>query len=65
MTAGIVCFLAHAALDHLFVFVLSMGTFGLGLSSSVSFWLFLAVQAVILPEGKIRVEILSEIMSVA
>ena len=52
MTAGIVCFLAHAALDHLFVFVLSMGTFGLGLSSSVSFWLFLAVQAVYYLKGK-------------
>ena len=45
MAASIVCFAANAVLDHLFVVVIPMGTFGLGLSSSVASWLFLAVQA--------------------
>ena len=45
MLAGIVCFAANAALNHLFVVIIPMGTFGLGLSSSIASWLFLAVQA--------------------
>ncbi len=45
MAASIACFAVNAVLNHLFVVVFSMGTFGLGLSSSVASWVFLAVQA--------------------
>ena len=52
MVASIVCFGMNAVLDHLFVYVFSMGTFGLGLSSSVSSWAFLAVMALYYLTGK-------------
>ena len=52
MAASLACFAAKAASDHLFVYVFSMGTFGLGLSSSISFWVFLAVQAAYYLAGK-------------
>ncbi len=45
MVASIACFVVNGVLDHLFVVVFSMGTFGLGLSSAVASWVFLAVQA--------------------
>ena len=52
MVASIVCFGMNAVLDHLFVYAFSMGTFGLGLSSSVSSWAFLAVMALYYLAGK-------------
>jgi len=52
MIASIVCFFVNGLLDHLFVLVLNMGTFGLGLASSLSAWVFLAVQAVFYLQGK-------------
>ena len=52
MIASIVCFVVNAALDHLFIVILDMGIFGLGLSSAVSMWAFLAVQAVYYLRGK-------------
>ena len=52
MTASVVCFAANAVLNHLFVVILPMGTFGLGLSSSIAAWIFLAVQAEYYLSGK-------------
>lgn len=53
MAASIACFAANAVMNHLFVAVLRMGTFGLGLSSSVSFWVFLASRPIIIfPAGR-------------
>ena len=46
MVASIACFIVNAVLNHLFVAVLPMGIFGLGLSSSIASWVFLAIQAV-------------------
>ena len=45
MAASIVCFVANIVLNHLFIVAFGMGTFGLGLSSSLSLWLFFGVQA--------------------
>ncbi|MCR5006258.1 MAG: hypothetical protein K6A77_10180 [Clostridiales bacterium] len=44
MIASIACFAVNAVLNHLFVVVFQMGTFGLGLSSSLSLWVFLGIQ---------------------
>ena len=52
MVASIICVVVNAALDHLFIVIIPMGTFGLGLSSSIAMWLFLAVQAVYYFRGK-------------
>lgn len=52
MIASIVCFAVNAVLDHLFIVSFPMGTFGLGLSSSIAAWVFLAVQAVYYFSGK-------------
>ena len=54
MVASVVCFVANAILNHLFVAVepISMGIFGLGLSSAISFWVFLAILAVFYLRGK-------------
>ena len=52
MAASITCFAVNAVLDHLFIAVLNMGTFGLGLSSSLASWAFLAVLAVWYLKGK-------------
>ena len=52
MIASIACFVVNAAMDHLFIVILNMGTFGLGLSSAVSMWVFLGVQAVYYLRGK-------------
>ena len=43
--ASIVCFASNAFFDLIFMVIIPMGTFGLGLASSVSEWLFFAVQA--------------------
>ena len=45
MAASITCFAVNGVLDHLFIVAVPLGTFGLGLSSSVSLWVFLLVQA--------------------
>ena len=52
MAASVACFAVNGALDHLFIVSLGMGTFGLGLSSSVSGWVFLGIQAVYYLRGK-------------
>ena len=52
MTASIVCFVVNAVLNHLFVVVFNMGIFGLGLSSSIASWAFLAILAVWYLAGK-------------
>ena len=52
MAASITCFAVNAVLDHLFIAVLNMGTFGLGFSSSLASWAFLAVLAVWYLKGK-------------
>ncbi len=50
--ASISCFVTNAILNHLFVVILPMGTFGLGLSSSISTWIFLGVMAIYYIRGK-------------
>jgi len=45
MTASIICLLLNAVCDHLFIVFFSWGTFGLGLATSVSEWVFLLVLA--------------------
>ncbi len=52
MTASILCFLVNAILDHLFIAVFSLGTFGLGLSSALASWVFLGIQAVYYIKGR-------------
>ena len=52
MIASVACFAVNAALNHVFIVFCDMGTFGLGLSSAVSLWIFLGVQAVYYLRGK-------------
>ena len=52
MTASILCFVVNAVFDHLFVVVIPVDTFGLGLSTSLSEWVFLAALAVYYFMGK-------------
>ena len=52
MTASIACFGFNALFDHFFVISLSMGTFGLGLSTSVSNYIFLFILAIYYITGK-------------
>ena len=52
MTASILCFLMNLVFDHLFIVIFPMGTFGLGLATSLSEWVFLAVLAVYYISGK-------------
>lgn len=52
MIASIACFAVNAVLDHLLIVSLGMGTFGLGLSTSLSFWVFLGIQAFYYLRGK-------------
>ncbi|SEP98457.1 Na+-driven multidrug efflux pump [Lachnospiraceae bacterium NE2001] len=51
-TASIICFIFNAILNHIFVVILHMGTFGLGLSTSISSWGFLLVMAMYYITGK-------------
>ena len=46
MTASIICFAVNAICDQVFIVFIPMGTFGLGLSTSISEWAFLAALAV-------------------
>ena len=52
MTASIACFGFNALFNHLFVISLSLGTFGLGLSTSVSNYIFLFILAIYYITGK-------------
>ncbi len=52
MAASIVCFAVNLIGDHVFIAFFHWDTFGLGLSSSVSEWVFLAVLAVYYIRGK-------------
>lgn len=52
MTASIICFLANLLCDQLFIVTFPMGTFGLGLATSISEWVFLIVLAVYYILGK-------------
>ena len=45
MIASIACFLSHIVFNHLFVVILPLGIFGLGLSTSLANWLFFFIQA--------------------
>ena len=56
MAASIICFVANAVMDYLFIVAIPMGTFGLGLASSISEWVFLAVQALFYLSGKSRLK---------
>ena len=44
--AGILCFSTNIVMNYLFVVIIPWGTFGLGLSTSISEWAFFGVQAV-------------------
>ena len=50
--ATIACMLTNAAADVLFIVVLRMGTFGLGLASALSLWVFMGIQAHYYLSGK-------------
>jgi Na+-driven multidrug efflux pump/anti-sigma regulatory factor (Ser/Thr protein kinase) len=52
MAASIICFAVNGVLNHLFLIVFRMGTFGLGLSTSLASWAFLAVMAAWYVAGK-------------
>lgn len=52
MAASISCLVVNGVLDHVFLVVFPMGTFGLGLSTSISSWVFLGVMAVYYFMGK-------------
>ena len=52
MAASISCFVTNAVLNHVFVIIIPMGIFGLGLSSSISCYVFLAVQAIYYIRGR-------------
>ncbi len=52
MIASILCFVINALCDQLFIINLSMGTFGLGLATSVSEWVFLLFLAAYYFMGK-------------
>ncbi len=52
MAASLICFVTNAIMDHVCIVLIPMGTFGLGLSSAVSTWIFLAVQAAYYFSGK-------------
>jgi len=52
MTASLLCFGSNAAMNYLFLIAIPMGTFGLGLASSVSEWIFFIVQAVYYISGR-------------
>ena len=50
--ASVACLATNIVLDHLLIVVFHMGTFGLGLASAISNWVFLAIQAVYYLAGK-------------
>ena len=52
MVASITCFIVNATLNHLFVVWIPMGIFGIGLSSSIASWVFLAILGLYYIQGK-------------
>lgn len=52
MIASIACFVSNGILDHIFIVVFPLGTFGLGLSSSISNYVFLLILALYYLTGK-------------
>ena len=52
MIVSILCLVSNAVLDYLFVAVIPMGTFGLGLASSIGLIVFFGVQAAYYLAGK-------------
>ena len=52
MVASIACFISNAIMNHLFVVVFGMGTFGLGFSSALSSWIFLLIMAMYYFKGR-------------
>ena len=52
MVASIACLVVNTVFDHIFIAILKMGTFGLGLSTSISFLVFLGIQASFYLRGK-------------
>ena len=52
MSASVACLLTNTVMDHLLVLVFHKGTFGLGLASSLSEWVFFLVQALYYLRGK-------------
>ena len=56
MVASLVCIVTNAATDLLLVGALDMGTFGLGLGSSIALWVFCAVMLQYYISGKSQLE---------
>ncbi len=52
MAASLICFVANAIMDHVCIVFIHLGTFGLGLSSAISGWVFLGIQAAYYLSGK-------------
>ena len=52
MVASIACFVSNAIMNHLFVVVFDMGTFGLGFSSAISSWIFFLIMAMYYFKGR-------------
>ena len=52
MVASISCFIVNAVLNHLLVVWIPMGIFGIGLSSSIASWVFLAILGLYYIQGK-------------
>ncbi len=52
MAASLVCIAAKAAMNQVLVVFFNMGSFGLGLASSVAMWLFLIIQAMYYLRGR-------------
>jgi len=52
MAASIACLAVNVVMDHVLIVFFDMKTFGLGLASALSCWVFLAIQAVYYLRGK-------------
>ena len=52
MTASIACLAVNIVMDHVLIVFFQMGTFGLGLASAISCWVFFLIQAVYYWTGK-------------
>ena len=52
MVASVACFAVNAVLNHVFIVFFNLGTFGLGLSSALSLWVFLGIQAMYYLRGR-------------
>ncbi|MBO4459667.1 MAG: ATP-binding protein [Clostridiales bacterium] len=52
MAASITCLVVNGILDHVFVVLIPMDTFGLGLSSSIASWIFFLIMALYYIAGK-------------